>query len=178
MSDHRVRSMSKDQDFHHVMTAVLEQKVDSPMHKAFDKAGIDDVGGITSLSEKWIEALKFTDGTTEAPVLTVLPSGYQQLIICFKAFVQDKILQGLKCSPRLAELGHQDRFPRIQGIWIRSWYLNEDATYFSSRNLNWSKCQQESYIPNQTQRPRLWVQKGDQTWSSCLHCIKGQQVVG
>ena len=96
MPEHWTHSMAKEQDFHHVMTAVIEQKVDSPMHKAFNRAGIDDVGGITSLSEKRIEALKFMDGITEPPVLTtVLPSGYQHLIICFKVFVQDKILQGL-----------------------------------------------------------------------------------
>ena len=87
--------MSKEQDFRHVMTAVLEQKVDSPMHKAFDKAGIDDVGGITSLSEKRIEALKFMDGPTDKPIVTGLPIGYQQLIICFKAFAQDKISEGI-----------------------------------------------------------------------------------
>ena len=93
--DHRTRSMSKDQDFHHIMTAVLDQKVDSPMHKAFVKAGIDDVGGIISLSEKRIEDLMFEDGPADKPIMTKLPSGHQQLIMCFKAFVQFKISEGI-----------------------------------------------------------------------------------
>ena len=93
MPEHRTRSiMAKEQDFHHVMTgAVLEQKVDSPMHRA----GIDDVGGITSLSEKRIEALKFMDGPTDKPIMASLPVGNQQLIICFKAFVKGKIAGGI-----------------------------------------------------------------------------------
>ena len=59
--------MSKDQDFHFVMTDVLDQKVDSPMHKALFKANIDDVIDIISLSEKRIEALTFMDGPTDKP---------------------------------------------------------------------------------------------------------------
>ena len=65
------------------MTAVLEQKVDSPMHKALDEAGIDKVKGITSISEKRIKALKFMDGPTDKPITTGLPAGYQQLIDLF-----------------------------------------------------------------------------------------------
>ena len=95
MQAHRTRSMSKDQDFHYIMTKVLDQDADSPMHKAFVKAGIDDVGGIISLSEKRIEALMFDDGPDDKLVTTKLPVGHQQRIICFKAFIQSKISDGI-----------------------------------------------------------------------------------
>ena len=65
MLEHWTRSVSKDQDFHYVMTTVLDQKADSPMHKALLKASIDDVIGIISLSEKRIEALTFMDGMVQ-----------------------------------------------------------------------------------------------------------------
>jgi hypothetical protein len=41
--------MASDIDFQFIMGTVLRQKQDSPLFKALEKAGITNVGGITSL---------------------------------------------------------------------------------------------------------------------------------
>jgi hypothetical protein len=44
--------MASDTDFQFIMGTVLGQKQDSPLFKALKKAGIADVGGITSLTDQ------------------------------------------------------------------------------------------------------------------------------
>jgi hypothetical protein len=52
--------MASDTDFQFIMGIVLSQKQDSPLFKALlEKAGITDVGGITSLTNRVIDRLKY-----------------------------------------------------------------------------------------------------------------------
>ena len=69
------------------------------MHNALSRAGKDDVAGITSLSERCIENLKYMDGTTKPPFfLTDLPDDYQQRLICFNAYIQMKLSKGISVN--------------------------------------------------------------------------------
>ena len=78
---------------HHVMTAVLEQKVDSPMHKALDEAGIDEVKGITSISEKRIEVLKFMDALLTSLSLQACPQVTSNLSFVLKHLFMTRSLE-------------------------------------------------------------------------------------
>jgi hypothetical protein len=51
--------MASATDFQSIMGTVLSQKQDSPLFKALEKAGITDVGGITSLTDQVIDRLKY-----------------------------------------------------------------------------------------------------------------------
>ena len=86
--------MASDTDFQFIMGTVLGQKQDSPLFKALEKAGITDVGGITSLTDQVIDRLKYRDDSSGTPVNEELGHGYQQLIRCFNAFVLMKNDEG------------------------------------------------------------------------------------
>jgi hypothetical protein len=62
------------------MGTVLGQKQDPPLLKAHKKAGITNVGGITSLTNQAIDRLKYRDDSSGPPVNKELGHGYQQLI--------------------------------------------------------------------------------------------------
>ena len=86
MTLHRTRSMASDTEFQFIMGTVLGQKQDSPLFKALEKAGIANVGGITSLTNQVIDRLKYQDDSSGTPVTKELGHGYQQLICCFNTF--------------------------------------------------------------------------------------------
>ena len=86
--------MSSNADFQFIMTDTLGQKADSPLFKALDKSGITDVGGITSLTDRVIDRLKYPDNSSGTIVTEELGHGYQQLIRCFNAFVLTKNDEG------------------------------------------------------------------------------------
>ena len=79
--------MASDADFQFIMGTILGQKQDSPLFKALEKASITNVGGITSLTDRVIDRLKYQDDSSGTPVNEELGHGYQQLIRCFNAFV-------------------------------------------------------------------------------------------
>ena len=86
--------MVSDADFQFIMGTVLGQKRDSPLFKALKKAGISDVGGITSLTDQAIDRLKYRDDSSGTPINEELGHGYQQLIRCFNAFALMKNDEG------------------------------------------------------------------------------------
>jgi hypothetical protein len=94
MTLHRTRNMASDTDFQFIMGTVIGQKQDSPLFKALEKAGIPDVGGITSLTDRVIDRLKYRDDSSGTPVTEELGHGYQQLIRCFNKFVLMKNDEG------------------------------------------------------------------------------------
>jgi hypothetical protein len=51
--------MASNTDYKFIMGIILGQKQDSPLFKALEKAGITDVGGITSLTDQAIDILKY-----------------------------------------------------------------------------------------------------------------------
>jgi hypothetical protein len=79
--------MSSDADVQFIVGTILGQRKDSPLFLALDKAGIFDVGGITSLSDRVIDRLKYRDDSSGTSVLEELGHGYQQLIRCFNTFI-------------------------------------------------------------------------------------------
>jgi hypothetical protein len=86
--------MASDTDFQFIMGTVLGQKQDSPLFKALEKAGIINVGGISALTNRVINRLKYQDDASGTPVNEDLDHGYQQLIRCFNAFVLMKNDEG------------------------------------------------------------------------------------
>jgi hypothetical protein len=66
----------------------------SPLFKALKKAGITNVGGITSLSNQAIDRLNYQDDSSGTPLNKELGHGYQQIILCFNAFVLTKNDEG------------------------------------------------------------------------------------
>jgi uncharacterized heparinase superfamily protein len=63
------------------------QKQVSPLFKALEEAGITNVRGIASLTNRVIGRLKYRDDSSGTPVNEELAHGYQQLIRCFNASV-------------------------------------------------------------------------------------------
>jgi hypothetical protein len=94
MTLHQTCNMASDTDFQFIMGTVLGQKQDSPLFKALEKAGIANVGGITSLTNRVIDRVKYQDYSSGTPVTEELGHGYQQLIRCFNAFVLMKNDEG------------------------------------------------------------------------------------
>jgi hypothetical protein len=100
MTLHQTPNMAFDTDFQFIMGTILSQKQDSPLCKALKKAGITNVGGITSLTNQAIDRLKYQDDSSGTPAnKELLGHGYQQLIHCFNPFVlikndQDKPIHG------------------------------------------------------------------------------------
>jgi hypothetical protein len=94
MTLHQTRNMASDTDFQFIIGTILGQKQDSPLFKAFEKASITNVGGITSLIDQAIDRLKYRDDSSGTPVNKELGHGYQQLIRCFNAFVLTKDDEG------------------------------------------------------------------------------------
>ncbi len=94
MTLHQTRNMASDAEFQFIVGTVLSQKQDTPLFKALEKAGITNVGGITSLTDLVIDQLKYRDDSSGTPVNEELGHGYQQLIRCFNAFVLMKNDEG------------------------------------------------------------------------------------
>jgi hypothetical protein len=94
MTLHRTRNMASDTDFQFIMGTVIGQKQDSPLFKPLEKAGITDVGGITSLTNRVIDRLKYQDDSSGTPVKEELGHGCQQLTPCFNAFALMKNDEG------------------------------------------------------------------------------------
>jgi hypothetical protein len=69
MTLHQTRNMESDTDSQFIMGTVLGQKQDTPLFKALEKAGITDVGGITSLTNQTIDRLKYQDDSCGTPPL-------------------------------------------------------------------------------------------------------------
>jgi hypothetical protein len=86
--------MASDTDFEFIIGTVLGQKQDSPLFKALEKAGITNVGGITSLTDQAVDRLKYQDNSSGTPINEELGHGYQQLKGCFNAFVLIKNDEG------------------------------------------------------------------------------------
>jgi hypothetical protein len=86
--------MASDTDFQFIMGTVFGQKQESPLFKALEKAGIADVGGITSLTDRVINRLKYQDDSSGTPITKDLSHGYQQIIRCFNTFVLMKNDEG------------------------------------------------------------------------------------
>ena len=161
--------MLQAQDFHFVLTQVLDQKAESPMHKELSKAGIDDVRGITSLS------LKFMEGTPA--ILTALPIGHQQLLICFKAFVQDKWSKGINVHQDWQNLVTKDEFRefRISG------YHPDISTLIPATLAATSSGHSTSGSSTFPIKPRGLIfefKKGIKRDPAAFDYIKGQQAVG
>jgi hypothetical protein len=94
MTLHQTRNMASDTDFQFIMGTILGRKQDSPLFKAFEKASITKVGGITSLTDQAIDRFKYRDDSSGTTVNEELGHGYQQLIRCFNAFVLTKDDEG------------------------------------------------------------------------------------
>jgi hypothetical protein len=87
--------MASVTDFEFIMCTIFAQKDDSLLHKAFERDGIIDVEGITSLMGRDIDRLKYQDtDSSGATVLVKLGKGYQSLIRCFNAFIVTKYDEG------------------------------------------------------------------------------------
>jgi hypothetical protein len=56
--------MASDTDFQFIIGTILGQKQDSPLFEALEKAGITDIGGITSLTNQAIDRLKYRDDSS------------------------------------------------------------------------------------------------------------------
>ena len=97
-------------DYDCILCKVLGQKVDSPTSKPLARAGVDDVGGFTTLSVGRVEKLKFVDGADAKATLQALPDGSQQRLLCFQAFVKTKISQGMKVYKDWQNLVTKDDF--------------------------------------------------------------------
>jgi hypothetical protein len=82
------------QTFNSLWAQSLVKKQDSPLFKALEKAGISDIGGITSLTNQATDRLKYQDDSSGTPIDEELGHGYQQLMRCFNAFALMKNDEG------------------------------------------------------------------------------------
>ena len=87
--------MASEADYTFIIQSILCQKAGSLLGKALKWAGIEDVGGIVTLSSRCIEEVTFDDGSPEKTIVVDLPVGLKQLILCFKAYVKMKLDQGI-----------------------------------------------------------------------------------
>ena len=120
--------MSSDADFQFIIGTVLGQKQDSPLFKALKKAGITDVGDITSLTDRVIDRLKYRDDSSGTPVNEELGHGYQQLIRCFNAFVLMKNDDGNPIHGDWQNLAIKSEFQNFRIIGFDSYTVTQAPT--------------------------------------------------
>ena len=107
--------MTQEADLDYILTTVLGQKADSPIHKSLSRAGIDNVPGIMSLAEQHIKNLKYKkDSALGKAVLTGLPNGHLQRLICFKAYIQMKLKAGVMVHEDWQNNVTKDEFQEFQ----------------------------------------------------------------
>ena len=128
----RTRNMASDADFQFIMDEILGQKQDSPLIKALDKSGITDVGGITSLTDRVIDRLKYQDDSSGTSVLADLPHGYQQLIRCFNAFVLMKNADGNPIHGDWQNLTIKNEFQEFRIIGFATYAVTPPPTLVPS----------------------------------------------
>ncbi len=107
-------------DFDFIMTTILRQGTDSPLRKAFLKAGINDIAGVITLRGRDIDGLKFPDVSSGTIVLEKLADGDQQLIHCFIAFFNKKIADGILIYLDWQNLAETTEFQEFQIIGYSS----------------------------------------------------------
>ena len=128
MSLHRTRTMASTTDFQFITDTILGQKQGSPLLKALDKSGITDVGGITSLSDRVIDRLKYEDDSSGTPTTEDLPHGYQQLIRCFNAFVLTKNDEGAPIHGDWQNLTVKAEFQEFRIIGFATYVVTPPTT--------------------------------------------------
>jgi hypothetical protein len=139
--------MASDADFHFIMGTILCQKTDSPLCKALEKSGIIDVGGITSLTDRVIDRLKYRDDSSGTVVVEELGHGYQQLIRCFNAFVLMKNVEGNPIHGDWQNLTLKSEF---QEFWIIGF-----ATYTVTQAPTPSMVTSGGHAGVNTSRPQI-----------------------
>jgi hypothetical protein len=117
--------MSSDADFQFIVGTILGQRKDSPLFLALNKAGIIDVGGITSLSDRVIDQLKYQEDSSGTSVLEELGHGYQQLIRCFNTFVLMKNDNGNPIHGDWQNLAIKAEFNEFQIIGFASYNVTK-----------------------------------------------------
>ena len=125
MPPHRTRTMASDADFDFITKTILGQKQDSPLLKALEESGIDDVSGITSLNDRVIDRLRYQDDSSGTNVSVELGNGHQQLLRCFNAFVLFKNDEG--------DPIHRDWQNRVVKAEFQEYRLIGFAAYNSTR---------------------------------------------
>ena len=124
--------MSSDADFQFIMTDTLGQKANLPLFKALDESGITDVGGITSLTDRVIDRLKYPDNSSGKIVTKELGHGYQQLIRCFNAFVLTKNDEGNPIHDDWQNLTIKSEFQEFRIIGFAAYTVHPPPTTPSS----------------------------------------------
>ena len=119
--------MASKAAFNHIVRSVLGQKDGSPLCKALEWAGIDNVAGTITLLLRHIEGLKFNDGTDGEVLVTDLPFGLKQLILCFKAFIKMKLDGGTSVHEDWQNLVTGPDFASFRLIGHGPDYLMQDA---------------------------------------------------
>ncbi len=95
MAPRQTRSMKSLTDFEFITTTILGIKDDSPIAKTFEREGIRDVEGVTSINDRAIDRLKYKEtDSSGATTIVELGKGCQSLIQCFNAFVRTKHDEG------------------------------------------------------------------------------------
>jgi hypothetical protein len=112
--------MAPDANFHVFMGTIFAQEVDSPLFKALEKAGVNDVKSITSLSDQAIDQLKCQDHSSGTDMAEALGHGNQQLVRCFKAFVIMKNDKGAPLHGDWQNLVLKDNFREFRVIGFAS----------------------------------------------------------
>jgi hypothetical protein len=120
--------MASTTDFQFITDTILGQKQGSPLLKALDKSGITDVGGITSLSDRVIDRLKYEDDSSGTPTTEDLPHGYQQLIRCFNAFVLTKNDEGAPIHGDWQNLTVKAEFQEFRIIGFATYVVTPPTT--------------------------------------------------
>jgi hypothetical protein len=111
----RTRVNASEADFQFIMTDILCQKADSPLFRALERSGIEDVGGIATLDNRAISQRKYRDNSSGNGAITKeLPLGFQQLLRAFNAFVRTKFDEGAPVHGDLQNLCIEEDFQEFR----------------------------------------------------------------
>ena len=120
------------QTFNSLWAQSLVKKQDSPLFKALEKAGISDVGGITSLTNQAIDRLKYQDDSSGTPIDEELGHGYQQLIHCFNPFALMKNDEGKPIHGDWQNLTMTAKFQEFQIIGFALYTMTQGPACYQA----------------------------------------------
>jgi hypothetical protein len=113
MSQHQTRSMASIAGFECIVGAILSQKADSPLFKAFEKSGISTVGDITSLTD---QAINLIHPLTKSWTLAANNSSALSTHLS-----KQRRTKGIRSDPgRLAECRRQSRVSNFESSVLLS----------------------------------------------------------
>ena len=125
--------------FNHILDTVLGRGDGTPLKSALDEEGIDDIFGLTMLTDAAIDSLQYKDASNNNAV-TAVKLGDKLLLQCFLSYVSHRHSEGVPISDNWDQVsqGEFDAY-RIDPRYISPIVPRAKCSIFNCCNQNCGK---------------------------------------